>query len=145
MRTIGENIREIREKADMTLKEVSENTGVSISFLSDIERGRTLPSLKTLQKLANMYKYNLAVFLTDVYIEEVPSPYRDFNPGEVDPTNKGNRDTYVWFINNILNERERRLVNNCCEYAYSDPAGLPGHNLMVIIHKLDTAIGFLCD
>lgn len=35
-----------------------------------------------------------------------------------------------------LDERERRLVQNCCTYASSDPAGLPGHNLMIIVAKM---------
>lgn len=35
-----------------------------------------------------------------------------------------------------LDEREQRLVANCCAYAEGDPAGLPGHNLMIIIAKL---------
>ncbi len=33
-------------------------------------------------------------------------------------------------------DRERRLIDNCKIYAANDPAGLPGHNLMVIIAKL---------
>lgn len=39
-------------------------------------------------------------------------------------------------MDNELTEREARLVNNCVQYAGSDPAGLPGHNLMIIITKL---------
>ena len=37
---------------------------------------------------------------------------------------------------NRLDERERRLISNCVDYAYNDPAGLPGHNLMIIVSKL---------
>lgn len=33
-------------------------------------------------------------------------------------------------------ERERRLILNCRNYADGDPAGLPGHNLMLIVAKL---------
>jgi len=33
-------------------------------------------------------------------------------------------------------EREFRLINNCIEYHENDPAGLPGHNLMIIISKM---------
>jgi hypothetical protein len=39
-------------------------------------------------------------------------------------------------VDNKLDEREQRLVANCCTYADGDPAGLPGHNLMIIIAKL---------
>lgn len=32
-------------------------------------------------------------------------------------------------------QRELRLILNCMNYATSDPAGLPGHNLMLIVDK----------
>jgi hypothetical protein len=35
-----------------------------------------------------------------------------------------------------LSERERGLVGNCEQYAAGNPAGLPGHNLMLLIAKL---------
>ena len=37
---------------------------------------------------------------------------------------------------NMFTEREGRLIDNCQLYAANDPAGLPGHNLMVVIAKL---------
>lgn len=38
--------------------------------------------------------------------------------------------------------REINLIDNCKAYAANDPAGLPGHNLMIIIAKLcDLLIG----
>lgn len=40
-----------------------------------------------------------------------------------------------------FDERERRLIRNCRDYAHNDPAGLPGHNLMLIINKMAEALG----
>lgn len=54
-------------------------------------------------------------------------------------------DEYTRIQHTIFSERERRLINNCHEYAFNDPAGLPGHNLMLIIYKLDMALGHFCD
>lgn len=34
---------------------------------------------------------------------------------------------------NKLTDRERRLILNCETYAANDPAGLPGHNLMLLV------------
>lgn len=34
-----------------------------------------------------------------------------------------------------FNDRELRLIKNCVNHVNDDPAGLPGHNLMVIIAK----------
>lgn len=55
-----------RECGDLTLEQVSERTGLSVSFLSDIERGRSQPSLDTLEKLAECYQTNLAALFTEV-------------------------------------------------------------------------------
>ena len=38
--TVGEKLRKLRKKKKMTLKTLSENTGVSISFLSQVERNK---------------------------------------------------------------------------------------------------------
>ena len=35
-----------------------------------------------------------------------------------------------------FDERQRRLIVNCRDYAASDPAGVPGHNLMLIIAQM---------
>jgi len=32
-----------------------------------------------------------------------------------------------------FDDRQKRLIQNCIEYANGDPAGLPGHQLMLII------------
>lgn len=48
---LGEKIREKRKLRRMTQKALSEQSGVSISFISDIEKGRTSPSIATLLKI----------------------------------------------------------------------------------------------
>jgi len=40
------------------------------------------------------------------------------------------------FIADFFTARELRLVANCVEYLDGDPAGLPGHNLMLLVAKL---------
>ena len=52
---LGDRIRELRNNKGETLKNTSEDTGLSVSYLSDIERGRTNPSLQTLETLANHF------------------------------------------------------------------------------------------
>ena len=40
------------------------------------------------------------------------------------------------FMADFYTERELRLMLNCIEYRDCDPAGLPGHNLMILVAKL---------
>jgi transcriptional regulator with XRE-family HTH domain len=52
---LHERLRELRQERGQRLKDVSEIAGISIPYLSDLERGRTNPSLETLQTLAGAY------------------------------------------------------------------------------------------
>lgn len=51
----GEKLRRLRMKAHKTLKEVAEATGLSISFISALERGGSGASVASLRLLSNAY------------------------------------------------------------------------------------------
>lgn len=48
----GERIRQLREERDCSLAEFAAKAGISVSYLSEIERGAKKPSLKTIDKIA---------------------------------------------------------------------------------------------
>ena len=50
---IGTQVRQFRQKLDMTVVELAKVAGLSAGMLSKIEHGLTSPSLSTLQSLAN--------------------------------------------------------------------------------------------
>jgi len=52
---LGLGLRTVRLQHEMTLVQVSHISGLSVSFLSDIENDRSMPSLRTLQALATSY------------------------------------------------------------------------------------------
>jgi len=54
-RTMGQFLRELRKQRRLTLKDVSEWTGLSVSHLSAIERGVARPSFDSLADIANTY------------------------------------------------------------------------------------------
>jgi transcriptional regulator with XRE-family HTH domain len=49
---IGSVIRHLRKQQGLTLKELSESSGMSVSHLSDLERGRTDSTVRSLLKIA---------------------------------------------------------------------------------------------
>jgi transcriptional regulator with XRE-family HTH domain len=53
---LGEWLRELRQQRDLTLLELSQQTSLSVSYLSDLERCRTNPSVDTLKRLASNYE-----------------------------------------------------------------------------------------
>ena len=69
---IGLELRAIRKSQRHTLSKVSEETGLSVSFLSDLERGRTRPSLDTLEKLATFYQVPLNSILVNAEASSSP-------------------------------------------------------------------------
>ncbi|PMQ01457.1 MAG: XRE family transcriptional regulator [Dictyoglomus sp. NZ13-RE01] len=52
---VGKKIKKLRKERRMTLEELSKKTGLSLSYLSLIERGLKNPSLKALQKIADSF------------------------------------------------------------------------------------------
>jgi transcriptional regulator with XRE-family HTH domain len=63
---LHERLRELRQERGQRLKDVSEIAGISIPYLSDLERGRTNPSLETLQTLAAAYSISVHDLLMGV-------------------------------------------------------------------------------
>ena len=58
----GERLRRLRLKSRKTLKEVSEATGLSISFISALERGGSGASVSSLRLLAEVYGLTMREF-----------------------------------------------------------------------------------
>ena len=50
--TIGDNIKRFRRMKNLTQRALGEIVGISNTYLSDMEIGRTNPSIKTLKKVA---------------------------------------------------------------------------------------------
>jgi len=57
--SLGQRLRELRDKADLSLRELAKRIGVSSPFLSDIELGRRFPSEEILAKLAGALNVSL--------------------------------------------------------------------------------------
>src|SRR6516164_11766578 len=51
--SLGQRLRELRDKGDLSARELAKRIGVSAPFLSDIELGRRFPSEEILGKLAS--------------------------------------------------------------------------------------------
>src|SRR5215472_5840127 len=51
-RVIGDTIRNLRKEKDLTLKQMSRRTGLSVSLLSQIERAESSASISSLYKIA---------------------------------------------------------------------------------------------
>jgi transcriptional regulator with XRE-family HTH domain len=71
-KNIGEKIRRLRLKRSMGLVELGQQVGLSASFLSQLETGRVVPTLRNLARIALVFKKDFSYFLS----EETDSLFR---------------------------------------------------------------------
>jgi transcriptional regulator with XRE-family HTH domain len=60
---IGQKIKERRQELKMSLRDLGEKTGLSASFLSQMENDLTEPSISSLQKIAGVLNVPMFTFL----------------------------------------------------------------------------------
>lgn len=64
--TLGQRLRQLRTQSALTLADLASITGYAIGYLSDIEHGRTLPSLGALKVIAAAFNMSPSLFLNGV-------------------------------------------------------------------------------
>ncbi len=60
---IGERIKRLRLKKSMGLVDLGKHTGLSASFLSQLETGRVVPTLRNLARIAMVFSKDLCISL----------------------------------------------------------------------------------
>ncbi len=68
---VGLKIKQLRTKKKCTLKQLSEETGLSVGFLSQLERGLSSIAIDSLAKIADLLDVSLASFFDEE--DETPS------------------------------------------------------------------------
>ncbi len=66
---VGQRLKEVRKELGMTLKEVALGSGMSPTHISEIERGKTSPTVGALRKIAGALRKETAFF-----VESKPLP-----------------------------------------------------------------------
>jgi transcriptional regulator with XRE-family HTH domain len=61
-RVPGERFRRLRTRRELSLAQVARATGVSVGFLSALERGQMRSSIATLRRIARFYRTNILSF-----------------------------------------------------------------------------------
>lgn len=57
--TVGDRLRKRRKALQLTLAQVAERTGITVGYLSQLERGRATGSVSSLQKICSALKLNV--------------------------------------------------------------------------------------
>lgn len=101
IKTFGTHLRELREKSQMTLKEVSKIIGVDISLLAKIERAERQPTKEFIKKVAILFKADenelIVEFLSDQIAYKILDEKADLNILKV-------AESKVSYLKSISNE-----------------------------------------
>ena len=95
--TLGDYLREQRRSAQLTLRQLADQSGVSNPYLSQIERGLRKPSADVLQQLAKA----LRISAETLYVRA----------GILDPTERDERSVAMAVLDDHeLNERQKQVL-----------------------------------
>lgn len=68
---IGKRIKKVREQQHLTLKNVEARAGISATHISEIERGKTSPTIGALMRIAEALGRDPAFFVEEKELEDV--------------------------------------------------------------------------
>lgn len=63
--SLGSRIRQIRCRAGLSQKEIAQKSGITVSFLSQVERGIASPSIKSLRNIARAIGIRVSYLLSE--------------------------------------------------------------------------------
>jgi transcriptional regulator with XRE-family HTH domain len=91
LRSVGQRLRQAREKRMLSLEDAADGADMSASFLGKVERGENSPSVITFFKLVKMYKVSADAFLDDIrsYDERLDCAYKKLTKKQKDVMNLG--------------------------------------------------------
>lgn len=69
---VGEKVRQLRKKNNVTLEKLSDATGLSYSFLSNLENGKHSITISNLNKLARYFNVDMVYFFSQNYLKDQP-------------------------------------------------------------------------
>ncbi len=110
MPNLGIRIRELRQNRGLTLEQVATETGLSVSFLSMVERDKVSISVDNLEKLARYYEVHMVHFFTSP--EQSPVLVTRREQARKNPADTGRGQASVTLLTDRLNARMEPLLVN---------------------------------
>jgi len=102
LENIGKKLRSLRREHRMTLQQLGEQSGLTASYISQIERDQTSPSIASLKKIATAFK----VRIVDFFMEESAGEPVVIGPEErVQVSLKGWRAQIQQLVKSVSNKR----------------------------------------
>jgi len=103
---IAKQIRLTRNQQGLTLKQLSSRTGLSVSFLSQVERGSSSPAISSLKKIAD----GLEVPITSFFSPEQNTNYKTYKDKRKSFRIEGSPAKYVRLSGNFPTRTMEPLI-----------------------------------
>ena len=119
--TVGETLKSLREKVNMTQKELADKLGVSASHISQYERNLRNPSQNQLKKFADALGVSFDVLLASK-IDDITKSGKQIQPDIIDCfsiTEAEEKLTHIGFQLKKITEEEYLIENADSEYKIS--------------------------
>jgi transcriptional regulator with XRE-family HTH domain len=143
---IGEKIRALRLKKSMGLVELGKHTSLSAALLSKIERGKLIPTLPTLLRIAMVFSVGLEFFFDNNRNRRLVEVVRKAERKRF-PELPGSDASSYWFESLDFKASERKLNSFYADFVLISPEKLKPHQhagvemLFVIDGTLNLKIG----
>jgi len=143
---IGEKIRTLRLKKSMGLVELGKHTGLSAALLSKIERGKLIPTLPTLLRIALVFSVGLDFFFSEDRKRRLTEVIRKSERKRF-PERPGVTDPAYYFESLDYKATERKLSAFYAEFEAVSPEKAKPHQhngvefIYVICGELTVRIG----
>lgn len=129
MKEVSEQIKVLRLKQGKTLKKLSEDTGLSVSFLSQVERGESSIAITSLNKIAGALNVHIKTFFE-------PEHAQDFKivPSEIDPFKlEKSEQEFLRVSSEFENRRLDSYMVRVPPNSHSEPSSHDGEEMYYVI------------
>lgn len=127
METLPESIKSLRLEKKLTLKELGLKTDLSVSFLSQIERGESSPAITSLNRIAEALDVHITHFFTPTIVEDYKISFQQVEPYRMEhssqlfyrmSSNFENRELENYIIEIPAGERNEKMKHSGEEMYY---------------------------
>jgi transcriptional regulator with XRE-family HTH domain/quercetin dioxygenase-like cupin family protein len=128
MENLGARIREIRMRNGMSLRELARRIDVSPSFISQIENGRSQPSVMTLYALSQLLGLSIDDIFEDSTTEKEPGQPLQLSPELRDPTSAWVPTAYANRVS-VVHPSHRSRLDMAAGVVWERLAATPEHGV----------------
>jgi transcriptional regulator with XRE-family HTH domain len=106
---IGKKIRDLRKEKNMTLRELSEASGVALATLSRIETDKMVGTLESHKAIASTLGKNLPQLYSNIEIENRPVEFQSIK-NRTDLFMHNEKASYYMLTNNVLTKKMMPVI-----------------------------------